>query len=132
MRSIDEVLAALQGSRFRRRFALGRRERALLERHGMDQVIEHGRARLRERLVPAEPSNDGQQTPTRGHPIFIAQHATATCCRGCLAKWHHIERGRPLSEPELDYVLTVLRRWLERAMPQAPVKPRQHGLFDIW
>jgi hypothetical protein len=62
----------------------------------------------------------------RGHPVFVAQHATATCCRGCLAKWHRIPKGRPLSEAEIDYVLAVLRRWLvsrgaeERPLPLFP------------
>jgi len=40
------------------------------------------------RLAPALLKNDGKQTPMRGHPVFIAQHATATCCRRCLWKWY--------------------------------------------
>lgn len=50
----------------------------------------------------------------RGHPVFVAQHATATCCRGCLAKWHSIAAGRALSEGERDYVVSVIAAWLER------------------
>jgi hypothetical protein len=46
------------------------------------------------------------------HPIFVAQHATATCCRGCLEKWHSIPKGRPLSSEEKKHVMTVLNRWL--------------------
>jgi predicted Fe-S protein YdhL (DUF1289 family) len=57
--------------------------------------------------------NDGKQTPFRGHPVFVAQHATATCCRGCLAKWHGIPRGRPLEEGEKAHILAVLERWLK-------------------
>ncbi|MGV9305492.1 DUF4186 family protein [Nonomuraea sp. NPDC003727] len=49
------------------------------------------------RLVPAEPYKDGEQTPCRGHPVFVAQHATATCCRTCLHRWHDIPRGRELT-----------------------------------
>ena len=67
---------------------------------------------IQTRLAPAEPKNDGQQTPMRGHPIFIAQHATATCCRGCLEKWHRIPRGREFTDEQIDYVLAVLSRWL--------------------
>jgi hypothetical protein len=77
-------------------------------------VLEHGRKFLEERLAPAEPKNDGRQTPMRGHPIFIAQHATALCCRGCLAKWHHIPQGQPLTEEQLDYLITVLSHWLKK------------------
>ncbi len=75
-------------------------------------VLEHGRKFIAERLAPAEPKNDGRQTPLRGHPIFIAQHATATCCRGCLEKWHRIPRWRTLSEGEIEYILAVFARWL--------------------
>jgi hypothetical protein len=49
----------------------------------------------------------------RGHPVFIAQHATATCCRSCLQKWHGIAVGRPLSEAELDHVIGAIMRWLD-------------------
>ena len=63
-------------------------------------------------MAPAAPRNDGRQTPWRGHPVFIAQHATATCCRGCLAKWHRIARGQALSDEQIDHVLTVIQRWL--------------------
>jgi hypothetical protein len=42
--------------------------------------------------------NDGKQTPMKGQPVFIAQHATTTRCRGCISKWHGIEKSRALSE----------------------------------
>jgi hypothetical protein len=93
---------------------LGPKERAYLAEKSLPVVLEHGRKFIAERLAPAEPKNDGRQTPMRGHPIFIAQHATATCCRGCLEKWHRIPQGRTLSEAEIQYVLGVLRRWLEK------------------
>lgn len=111
MRDMDDLFAALERSPFRRRQRLGPKERAYLEAKTLPTILEHGRQILVERLAPAAPRNDGRQTPMRGHPIFIAQHATATCCRGCLAKWHHIAAGRPLSEAELGYLLTVLERW---------------------
>jgi hypothetical protein len=47
-----------------------------------------------------------------GHPVFIAQHATATCCRSCLAKWHFIPPGRDLTEEQIAYVVGVIERWL--------------------
>ena len=67
---------------------------------------------IEERLAPANPPNDGKQTPMRNHPIFIAQHGTATCCRGCLEKWHGIPKGHALTSEEKGYILSVLRRWL--------------------
>lgn len=72
----------------------------------------HARQLITARLAPAEPRNDGRQTPMRGHPVFVAQHATATCCRGCLAKWHAIPAGRELQPAEIDYVVAVIVRWI--------------------
>jgi len=119
MRNLDDLFAALSRSKFRSRFRLGPRERAYLAERGLDVVLQHARQFITERLAPAQPVNDGRQTPTRGHPVFIAQHATATCCRGCLAKWHRIEAGRELSEAEIEHLLAVLRRWLEAQGPMA-------------
>ena len=113
VRDLDELFAALSRSQFRRRFRLGPRERAYLADRGLDAVLQHARQFITERLAPAQPVNDGRQTPMRGHPVFIAQHATGTCCRGCLAKWHGIPAGQALSEDEIGHVLAVLRRWLE-------------------
>ncbi len=30
----------------------------------------------------------------KGHPVFVAQHATATCCRECIRKWHKNTTGK--------------------------------------
>ena len=104
-------------ARFRSRFCLGLKERAYLADKTLPVVLEHGRKFVEERLAPAEPKNDGRQTPMRGHPIFIAQHATATCCRGCLEKWHRIPHGQPLTPEQVQYVLSVLTRWLSAEAP---------------
>ena len=101
MRDIDRAFVALKRSRFRQRFRLGSRERAYLSERGMATILAHGRDFIAQRLAPAAPANDGAQTPMRGHPVFIAQHATAVCCRACLAKWHDIPAGRELSEADL-------------------------------
>jgi len=34
---------------------------------------------------------------------------TATCCRGCISKWHGIEKGRALNEAEVDYIVALLK-----------------------
>ncbi len=117
MRDLDDLFAALGRSRFRSRFRLGPKERAYLHQKGLPAILEHGRKLLAERLAPAEPANDGRQTPMRGHPVFVAQHATATCCRGCLAKWHFIAKDEPLSDEQIDYVIRVLERWLTVSLP---------------
>jgi hypothetical protein len=111
-RALDDLFAALGRSPFRRRFGLGLREREYLAAKGLPVVLGHAAEFIAKRLAPAEPHNDGKQTPFRGHPVFIAQHATATCCRGCLAKWHRIEAGRELTPDEQAHVVRVIERWL--------------------
>jgi len=58
----------------------------------------------------------------RGHPVFVAQHATGCCCRSCLAKWHGIAPGRPLDPAEQAYVVGVLMRWIDREMGHVPAQ----------
>jgi predicted Fe-S protein YdhL (DUF1289 family) len=111
MRDLDRVFDALSRSSFRRRFRLGPRDQAYVSSRGLPTVLSHARELLRERLFPDAPRNDGRQTPYRGHPVFIAQHATTTCCRGCLSNWHGIAKGHDLSDAEQDYVMSVLLRW---------------------
>lgn len=112
MRDLDDVFPALDRSAFRRRFQLGAAEREYLRARGLDVVLAHARDFVDRRLAPAEPRNDGRQTPFRGHPAFVAQHATATCCRGCLEKWHGVPRGRELDAAERAHVVRAIERWL--------------------
>src|SRR5215207_8432680 len=112
MRPLDDVFGALTRSAFRRRFRLHDREREYVRTRGLDVVTAHARDFVARRLAPASPANDGKQTPYRGHPVFVAQHATATCCRGCLEKWHGIPRGRELTAEEQAHVVAALARWL--------------------
>lgn len=97
---------------FRQRFSLRGRERVTAELRGPREVRAHARRIVLERLAPAEPRNDGRQTPYRGHPVFVAQHATATCCRGCLARWHDVPEGQALTDEQVTYVLDVLLGWI--------------------
>jgi hypothetical protein len=113
-RNPDELFAALAESSFRRRFRLRGRELEYLRRKGLPTVMEHAADFIEKRLAPAAPANDGKQTPMRHHPVFIAQHATATCCRGCLWKWHAIPKGRVLETAEKRYILEVIETWLAR------------------
>ena len=108
----DQLFEALGRSAFRQRFRLTPKDRIYLETKGLATVMAHAASIIGQRLAPAAPNNDGRQSPTRGHPVFIAQHATATCCRSCLAKWHGIAAGRALTETETAHVLSVIERWL--------------------
>jgi hypothetical protein len=110
---IEPLLKALANSPFRRRFHLAASERSYLAEKSLPTVLQHAADFIEKRLAPAAPPNDGKQTPFRGHPVFVAQHATATCCRSCLAKWHKIPRGRLLTSEEQSYILRVLEHWLK-------------------
>jgi len=112
VRDLDDVFDALARSAFRRRQQLSAKDANYLREKGMKTVMLHARDFIAQRLAPAQPRNDGKQTPMRGHPVFVAQHATACCCRGCLAKWHGIRQGHALSEQEQAHVLAALERWL--------------------
>ena len=114
MQSLDPLFARLSRSKFRSRFRLGMKERQYCLEKGAPVIEQHAADFVAKRLAPALPANDGKQTPMRGHPVFIAQHATATCCRGCLAKWHAIPAGRELTAREQRYVVEVLMAWIER------------------
>jgi len=116
MRDPDELFAALARSRFRAGFRLGAKDRAYLRAKGMEAVLGHAADFVERRLAPAEPVNDGKQTPWRGHPVFVAQHATATCCRGCLAKWHHIPAGVPMTVEQQAHVVATIERWLRQSV----------------
>ena len=129
MRDIDTVFDALSHSSFRMRFRLGAREEAYLREHGMTEVINHAGELITRRLAPEHLPNDGKQTPFRGHPVFIAQHATATCCRGCLANWHEIEKGKEMRPAELAHVSAVIGNWLRKQSANIPEEPAQGRLI---
>ena len=116
----EQCWQRLQTSPFRARFRLNTHDAAYLHAKGLPQVLAHAREFIARRLAAAHPANDGKQTPMRGHPVFVAQHATATCCRGCLEKWHGIPRGVPLSPAQQAYSVEMIALWLQRRAPAAP------------
>lgn len=114
MREAQKVLARLRRSPFRGRIRLQRKEIDYLKSKGLEEILGHAVEFIEKRLAPAEPPNDGKQTPWRNHPVFVAQHATATCCRNCLQKWHDIPKGRTLTEEEKRYIVEVIQGWLSQ------------------
>ena len=113
-----QMLVRLSRSNFRSRFHLKAQDKQYIREKGWNTIADHAADFVSKRLAPAEPKNDGKQTPMRGHPVFIAQHATATCCRGCLAKWHNIPQGVSLSEEQQRYIVAVIYHWLVIQMNQ--------------
>ncbi|MGV9249963.1 DUF4186 domain-containing protein [Streptomyces sp. NPDC003697] len=114
--AIDRRLDAVARHPFRAKFHLRGRDRATAELHGPSTLRWHAYDLIARRLAPAEPYKDGRQTPYRGHPVFVAQHATATCCRTCLQRWHGIPKGRELSRAERAWVVDVICRWIQREL----------------
>jgi hypothetical protein len=114
--TIDRRIAGIATHRFRAEFHLYGRERALVLLRGRDAIREHARDLIEQRVAPAAPHKDGKQTPYRGHPVFVAQHATATCCRTCLERWHELPKGRELTPEQQRYVVDVICRWIDREL----------------
>lgn len=113
MKDPRDVASALARSKFRSRFKLNAEDETYLSQRSPLIIGQHATRIVEQRLAAARPANDGKQTPMRGHPVFVAQHATATCCRTCLRKWHGISEGRPLSRKEIAAVVEILTVWLE-------------------
>ena len=116
------TLARLGHSRFRAGFSLSAKDRAYARAKGKETIDRHAHEMLAKRVGPAHPFKDGKQTPYRGHPVFTAQHATATCCRGCIERWHHIPRGRALTDAEIDALARLGMAWIERDLVNHPVR----------
>lgn len=111
---IDNILNSLSKSKFRSSFKLKEKDRLYISEKGIDIVRSHAYDFINKRLSLSVIPNDGKQTPMKGHPVFIAQHATATCCRKCLYKWHNIKQNKELTREEVDYIVDVIMKWIER------------------
>ena len=116
MKTLDPLFARLAKSTFRSRFRLGQKERQYCLDKGAPVIEQHAADFIAKRLAPAFPANDGKQTPMRGHPVFIAQHATATCCRECIRKWHKMQPGKELSQVQQEYLVDVIMTWIQKEM----------------
>ncbi len=109
---VNHKLAGLKRSKFRSKFRLAPQYLEYIGAKGLETIRKHAYQIVSTRIAPAFPKNDGKQTPMKGHPVFIAQHATATCCRKCLEKWHGIGTGRALDEKEIDYIVALIMEWV--------------------
>ena len=101
-------------SDFRSRFHLSEVDKDYVREKGLDTIRIHAKDFVSVRLAPASPENDGKQTPMRGHPVFIAQHACACCCRGCLEKWYRVRQGIYLTEGQQERIVNLLMAWIEK------------------
>lgn len=113
-----DVLDNLSKSKFRSSFHLRKYMINYIDEKGFKKIKEHAYDFITKRLAPKDIPNDGKQTPMKGHPVFIAQHACACCCRGCLEKWHKIPKGRDLTEKEINYIVNLLMLWIKKEYEQ--------------
>lgn len=111
-----DILDKLKQSKFRASFKLKQKDIDYIDSKGIETIRKHAYDFVTKRLADVSRVKDGKQTPTKGHPVFIAQHATATCCRGCLAKWHNINPNGTLAPEEIDYVVDIIMTWIARQM----------------
>ena len=110
---VKAALLSLKRSAFRTKFKLSAKDLLYLHEKGIETIRRHAFDLISSRIVPAFSQNDGKQTPMKNHPVFIAQHATATCCRSCILKWHRIPKGRALKKPEIDFIVHLIMVWIK-------------------
>ena len=114
MITLTDTFSRLAKSDFRSRFHLSEKDKDYVREKGLDTIRIHAKDFVSARLAPAHPENDGKQTPMRGHPVFIAQHACACCCRGCLEKWYRVRQGTYLTDRQQERIVNFLMAWIER------------------
>ncbi len=127
-----QLFERLDNSKFRSSFHLKQKDIDYINKKGLETIRQHAKDFITKREAPAYIANDGKQTPMRGHPVFIAQHATATCCRECIRKWHKMQPGKELSQVQQDYLVDVMElaakiavRTVARFLQENP------GQFDL-
>ena len=122
MQTIEQALLKLEKSKFRSSFKLKEKDREYVKNKGMDTIRSHASDFVRDRLAPSFIANDGSQTPMHGHPVFIAQPATACCCRGCLNKWYRIPKNVELTHVQQEKIVNLLMTWIEKQMKNTPIE----------
>ncbi len=129
-----DIFEKLSRSSFRAGFRLSKTDRQYAIAKGQTVLKEHAKDLLTKRIGQAEPKNDGKQTPTKGHPVFTAQHATGCCCRSCLQKWHGFEKHVPLTQEQIGYLSELVVEWIRRdlAKPEPKRRIRKGETLDLF
>ena len=113
--NINKLLNSLSKTKFRGSFYLNSKMKLYVKEKGINKIEEDAEKIIIKRLGSKNPINDGKQTPMKQvHPVFIAQHATGCCCRGCLERIHNISKEKELNEIEINYIVEVLIKWIKR------------------
>lgn len=109
----DELFERLSKSKFRSKFRLREKDIAYIKQKGLDTIKRHAIDFIAKRISPSFIPNDGKQTPMKNHPVFVAQHATACCCRKCINKWHHFPMNIKLTAEQQEYLVNIIMYWIE-------------------
>ena len=86
-----QLFEHLEASKFRSSFHLKQKDIDYINEKGLEVIRQHAQD-------------------------FIAKHATATCCRECIRKWHKMQPGRELSQIQQDYLVDVIMTWIEKEL----------------
>ena len=109
-----QLFERLDNSKFRSSFHLKQKDIDYINQKGLDTIRQHAKDFIKTRLAPKYIPNDGKQTPMKGHPVFIAQHACGCCCRGCLNKWYRVSKSTVLTETQQEKIVNLLMAWIEK------------------
>ena len=116
MSVIIDKINVLSKSKFRGSFHLRKYMIDYINKVGLEKIREDAIYFIDNRISATSKVIDGKQTPMKNHPVFIAQHATATCCRNCLYKWHHMPKGRLLTPHEIDFCVELIMTWIKKEL----------------
>lgn len=117
VKNVEYLLSSLGRSKFRGSFHLNNKMKEYVISSGLDKIEKDAYEIISKRIKPAVIPNDGKQTPMKQvHPVFIGQHATGTCCRGCLNRIHNIDKNRELSDEEVSYIVNVIMTWIRKEL----------------
>ena len=112
---INSLLDSLAKTKFRGSFHLNKKMKVYVKEKGIEKITNDAYDIVKKRIAIKNPLNDGKQTPMKQvHPVFIAQHATGTCCRGCLERIHHISKNKDLNDMEINYIINIIKTWIIR------------------
>lgn len=110
----DSPLLQCSKSQYRSSLRLSSEEENYCRSKGHDTIRREAFDIIRKNIAPSYIKNDGQQTPDSGHPVYVSQHATATCCRKCLSKYYYIPDDRKLTETEVNFIVDLNMEYLRR------------------
>lgn len=128
---VNHTFAALQTEAIRHFFwhvPFGARAFDYARRAGRRTLHRRVPGRIRSRIGSASPFRDGTQTPTspgKADALDYAMHAIAACCRTCAQYWHGIDKGRPLTQVEIDYLAELAIRYLDCRLIDLPNEGRR-------